>query len=60
VNHPLVRLARLFHVASRALKDKSAAPFATLQKYLAPGGAVLTEDETGFDYTSFVLRRSGP
>ena len=42
----------------QALIDNPLPPFEALQKYLAPGGAVLTDDETGFHYTSFMLRRS--
>ena len=32
-------------------------PFAVLQRYLAPGGVTVTDDETGLHYTAFSLRR---
>jgi hypothetical protein len=32
-------------------------PFATLEKYVAPSGAAMTNDETGVHYVSFALRR---
>jgi hypothetical protein len=45
---------------NQALQDNPLPPFAVLQKYLAPGGAVLIDDETGLHYTSFTLRRGNP
>jgi len=41
----------------KALKDNPLPPFAVMAKYLAPGGSLLTNDETGFHYTSFTLKR---
>jgi hypothetical protein len=32
-------------------------PFEVLEKYLAPGGGYLVDDETGLHYTTFTLRR---
>jgi hypothetical protein len=32
-------------------------PFEVLQRYLAPGGTVVVDDETGLHYTDFSLRR---
>jgi len=32
-------------------------PFAVLAKYLAPGGGMVVDDETGFHYMAFGLRR---
>ena len=32
-------------------------PFPVLAQYLAPGGGMLTSDETGIHYTGFVLKR---
>ncbi len=43
-----------------ALDEHGLPPFSVLQGYLAPGGAMLVDDETGWHYTSFGLRRSGP
>lgn len=40
-----------------ALKDHPLPPFSVLEKYFAPNGAMLTDDETGFHYTTFTLRR---
>ena len=41
----------------KALRDHPLPPFAVIAKYLAPGGSLLTNDATGFHYTSFTLRR---
>jgi len=41
----------------KALRDNPLPPFAVIAKYLAPGGSLLTNDESGFHYTSFTLRR---
>ena len=40
-----------------ALKENPLPPFAVLQRYLAPGGALVVDDETGIHYTAFSLRR---
>ncbi|MFH1266305.1 MAG: hypothetical protein ABIK89_11305 [Planctomycetota bacterium] len=40
-----------------ALEENPLPPFAVIQRYLAPGGAMLVDDETGLHYTSFSLRR---
>ncbi len=49
--------SRVWGALGQALKDNPLPPFAVVQKYLAPGGAVLTNDETGFHYTAFSLKR---
>lgn len=41
----------------QALKDNPLPPFAVLAKYMAPGGAMIVNDETGVHVTSFTLRR---
>ncbi len=41
----------------RALEDNPLPPFSVLRKYLAPTGSILTNNETGFHYTAFGLRR---
>ena len=41
----------------RALEDNPLPPFSVLRKYLAPTGSILTNNETGFHYTGFGLRR---
>jgi hypothetical protein len=46
-----------FRAINDALRDNPLPPFSVLQQYLAPGGGMLTNDETGFHYTSFTLRR---
>ncbi len=40
-----------------ALEAHPLPPFSTLQKYFAPSGAMLVDDETGLHYTAFSLRR---
>ena len=40
-----------------ALNDNPLPPFAVVQQYLAPGGAMLVSDESGFHYTAFSLKR---
>jgi hypothetical protein len=40
-----------------ALEANPLPPFEVLQRYLAPGGAMIVDDETGLHYTSFALRR---
>jgi hypothetical protein len=45
---------------NQALQDNPLPPFSVIQQYLAPGGALLTDDETGLHYTSFTLRRNAP
>ena len=40
-----------------ALEEHPLPPFAVVQKYLAPGGGLLVDDETGLHYTGFTLRR---
>jgi hypothetical protein len=46
-----------FGALDGALKDNPLPPFAAIARYLAPGGSLITNDATGFHYTSFVLRR---
>lgn len=46
-----------FRVLNRAVTDNPLPPFAVIAKYLAPGGAIITDDETGIHYTAFSLRR---
>jgi hypothetical protein len=48
---------RALEALDRALKDNPLPPFAVIAKFLAPGGSLLTNDETGFHYTSFTLKR---
>ena len=40
-----------------ALQEHPLPPFAVLRRYLAPGGAMVVDDETGIHYTAFSLRR---
>lgn len=46
-----------FKALNSALEDNPLPPFPVLAQYLAPGGGMLTSDETGFHYTGFVLKR---
>lgn len=43
---------------SGALEANPLPPFSVVQQYLAPGGAVLVEDDAGLHYTAFGLRRT--
>lgn len=46
-----------FKNVDKAMKDNPLPPFALIAKYLAPGGGLLTNDETGIHYAAFQLRR---
>jgi len=48
---------RLFGALNTALQANPLPPFEVLQKYVAPSGALIVDDETGIHYTSFSLRR---
>jgi len=41
----------------QALKDHPLPPFEVLAEYMAPGGGVIVNDETGIHYTTFTLKR---
>lgn len=47
-----------FQSVEKALQDNPLPPFSVFSKYLAPGGGIVTNDETGFHYTSFGLKRN--
>lgn len=46
-----------FKALNGALQDNPLPPFAVVAQYLAPGGAMVVNDATGFHYTAFTLRR---
>lgn len=46
-----------FKNVDQAMKDNPLPPFQVIAKYLAPGGGLLTSDETGIHYAAFQLRR---
>lgn len=48
---------QVFQTVERALDENPLPAFQVLQQYLAPGGAMVTDDETGFHYMGFALRR---
>lgn len=48
---------RAFQALNGALTNNPLPPFSVLAQYLAPGGALVTDDETGIHYTAFSLRR---
>ena len=48
---------RYLQQVDQALKDSPLPPFAVLAKYMAPGGGMMVNDETGVHYSSFTLRR---
>jgi hypothetical protein len=45
-----------FRTLDNALQEHPLPPFSEIQKYLAPAGAVMVSDETGFHYIGFGLR----
>lgn len=47
----------VFRELDKALSDNPLPPFAALAKYLAPGGGMMVNDETGLHYSTFTLRR---
>ena len=49
--------SRFFKSLDEALQKNPLPPFGVLQKYLAPGGASVVDDETGIHYSAFSLRR---
>jgi hypothetical protein len=49
--------SELLRGLNQALEQNPLPPFAVLQQYLAPGGGLLSDDESGIHYTSFALRR---
>jgi hypothetical protein len=48
-----------FQALDDALTNNEFPPFEVMAKYLAPGGAMLTNEESGFHYVGFGLRRQG-
>ena len=48
---------RFFKSLGKALDDNPLPPFAVLRQYLAPGGAMIVDDETGIHYMAFSLKR---
>ena len=42
---------------NKALKDNPLPAFSVLAKYFAPGGGMMVNDETGYHYMSFTLKR---
>ncbi|MEE2706949.1 MAG: hypothetical protein VX988_07845 [Planctomycetota bacterium] len=44
---------------NEALTDNPLPAFSVISRYLAPGGGILTNEETGVHYVNFVLRRNG-
>ena len=47
----------VFKRLENTLKEHPLPPFKVLAKYLAPAGAMITQDETGFHYMTFGLKR---
>ena len=47
---------RFFGSLDKALKDTPLPPFAVIAQYLAPGGGMMVNDETGLHYSSFTLK----
>ncbi len=49
--------SQFFRTLKEALEKNPLPPFAVISKYLAPSGGLLVNEETGFHYTGFTLRR---
>ncbi len=45
-----------FRTVNTALDDNPLPPFTKIADYFAPGGGMITNDETGFHYTAFSLK----
>ncbi len=50
----------VFRVLNTALKDNPLPPFKVISQYLSPRGGMMTNDETGFHYTAFTIKRKKP
>lgn len=48
---------QFFSRLDKAMKDNPLPPFSVIAKYFAPGGGMVVNDETGFHYTGFTLKR---
>jgi hypothetical protein len=48
---------QFFGRLEKAMKDNPLPPFSVIAKYFAPAGAMMVNDETGFHYTGFTLKR---
>jgi hypothetical protein len=48
---------RFFATLDEAVKKHPLPPFSALEKYFAPTGAVITNNDNGFHYLSFTLKR---
>ena len=48
---------RFFGSVNQALKDNPLPPFSVIAEYMAPGGGMLVNDETGIHYMTFTLKR---
>lgn len=49
---------RFWQSVDTALNENPLPPFAVLEKYLSPQGALMFDDESGLHYVSFALRRA--
>jgi hypothetical protein len=47
----------VFKSLNESMKQNPLPPFEVIQNYLAPGGSMVTDDETGLHYMSFSMRR---
>jgi hypothetical protein len=48
---------KFFSSLDSALKEHPLPPFSAVEKYFSPTGAILTNEETGFHYLTFTLKR---
>jgi len=48
---------RFFGSVDQALRDHPLPPFEVIAEYMAPGGGMIVNDQTGIHYTTFTLKR---
>ncbi|HEY1068217.1 MAG TPA: hypothetical protein VGE52_18985, partial [Pirellulales bacterium] len=53
-NNPFLRSV------DEALNENPLPPFEVIKSYFAPGGSLVTNEDSGFHYMAFTLRRKAP
>ncbi len=48
-----------FETLNQNLSENRIPPFEVMAKYLAPGGTAVTNEESGFHFVAFTLKRQG-
>jgi hypothetical protein len=49
----------IIQTVNSAMEKQPLPPFSVIQKYLAPGGSMVIDDETGIHLLNFTLKRKG-